>query len=130
MVCSRWYAAVRGGIYFYIIKNMVSENQKTWPEYIVTKWDEKGKSHIEMETRLKFYSLNEALNMINNFNDGIEGNYPKEMRCGWVSLDSSIYKDGWRILIPGWKAKRKSVNNKHDKLAAFLSRAPISFEEE
>ena len=89
---------------------MVSENEKSWPEYIVTKWDEKGKSHIEMETRLKFYNLNEALNMINNFNDGIEGNYPKEMRCGWVSLDSSIYKNGWKI---SWPLKHGGKTNAH-----------------
>ena len=126
----RWYAAVRGGLYFYVTKNMVSENEKSWPEYIVTKWDEKGKSHIEMETKLKFFSLNEALKMINNFNNGIEGNYPKEMRFGWVSLDSSIYKDGWKIIIPGWKAKQKSKDDKFNKLAEFLSRAPISFKDD
>ena len=109
---------------------MVSEHDRSWSEYIVTKWDEKGKSHIEKETITKYYDLKEALYMINNFNNGIEGDYPKEMRFGWVSLDSSIYKSNWKILVPGWKAKKKSDNDKFDKLAEFLSRAPISFKED
>ena len=126
----RWYASVRGGLYFYIIKNQISEHGKKWSEYVVTKWDEKGKTHIQKETILNFHNLHEALKMINNYNNGIEGKYPKEMRFGWVSLDSSLYKNTWKIIIPGIKVKKNPQQKKFDKLAKFLSRAPISFGEE
>ena len=126
----RWYAAVRGGLYFYVIKNLVSKNDKKWSEYVVTIWNQKGKNHIQKEKTIKYENLKEALNMINNYNNGVEGKFPKEMRIGWVSPDSSIYKDSWKIIIPGWKNKKTLEEKKFDKLAEFLSRAPISFEKD
>ncbi len=123
----RWYAVVRGGMYLYIVKNQVSENGKKWSEYIVTRWDEKGKTHREMEHIMKYKSLKDALKVINGYNEGIEGKYPKEMRFGWVSLDSSLYKDSWKIIITGNKVTKTPKEKKFDKLAEFLSRAPISF---
>ena len=78
---------------------------------------------------MKYRNIKEAISVINNYNNGIEGEYPKEMKFGWVSLDSSIYKDSWKIIIPGWKIK-KTQEKRSDKLKRFLSRAPISFGDE
>ena len=125
----RWYAAVRGGLYFYITKNIVSEKDRKWSEYVVTRWDEKGSTHKDKEHKMKYKSLKKAIDVINGYNDGIEGKYPKEMRFGWVSLDSSLYKDSWKIIIPGIKVTKTPEQKKFDKLAEFLSRAPISFGE-
>ena len=80
-----------------------------------------------MEHILIYKSLKKALNMINNYNNGIEGKYPKEMKFGWVSLDSSLYKDSWKIIIPGKRKEKTDEEKKFDKLAEFLSRVPISF---
>ena len=123
----RWYAAVRGGLYFYIIKNQVSNHGKKWSEYVVTKWDEKGITHRDKEHIMKYRNIKKALSVINNYNNGIEGKYPKEMKFGWVSLDSSLYKDSWKIIIPGKRREKTDEEKKFDKLAEFLSRAPISF---
>ncbi len=97
---------------------------------MVTRWDEKGKTHRDMEHIINHKSLKEALIMINNYNNGIEGKYPKEIRFGWVSLDSSLYKNSWKIIFPVKKVTKKPEEKKFDKLAEFLSRAPISFKDD
>ena len=109
----RWYAVVRGRLYYYINKIHVDNK----PYYVVTRWD--WKNHNEHTQR--YENLKTAIDKVNSFNDGIEGEYPPERFWGTASPDHPIYQEGWRIWIPG-----KLVGPRSKKLKDFIKRAPIS----